>query len=166
MHTRSVTGWQAITIYSSLWLGSCRAYWTLPTPNYPSYCRQSLVSQQNRWWSFSLRIFWCQWWHWWDSARHNCPHFDRGGFWVVLLIIYSDFCKVECCLDEWVTGEREDVDFSANTYTPKYEQHLARLKDFDAKTRVNKIMPRLCQHLLANAKYVLFLPIIRCQCWY
>ena len=71
-------------------------------------------------------------------------------------IICSDFRKVECCLDEWVTGEREDVDFSANTYAPKYEQHMARLKDFDGKTKADKIVPRLCQLLLMNAKYVLF----------
>ncbi|KAF5328972.1 hypothetical protein D9611_013502 [Ephemerocybe angulata] len=55
---------------------------------------------------------------------------------------------IECVLDEWVSGEHVEVQFSANSYHAKYDQHIATLEAFDENTAEDRILPRLLEHIL------------------
>ncbi|KAJ7588278.1 hypothetical protein C8J56DRAFT_941262 [Mycena floridula] len=59
---------------------------------------------------------------------------------------------IECCLDEWQSGEHVNVQFTANVYQEKYEAHLKTLKAFHARTKDANIIPKMCVRLLKNAR--------------
>ncbi|KAG6839010.1 hypothetical protein C0991_006603, partial [Blastosporella zonata] len=59
---------------------------------------------------------------------------------------------IECCLEEWQSGEYHDVTFLVTAYQTKYKAHLAALREFDVKTKEHNIVPRLRKHLLRNAR--------------
>ncbi|KAK6983969.1 hypothetical protein R3P38DRAFT_2455019, partial [Favolaschia claudopus] len=47
---------------------------------------------------------------------------------------------LENCIDEWVTGVRADVAFTANDYREVYDSHLKALDQFDAHTKKHGIV--------------------------
>nr|GAT44443.1 predicted protein [Mycena chlorophos] len=54
---------------------------------------------------------------------------------------------IENCLDEWASGTRVNINFTADEYRPIYEAHVAALIDFEAagakKQVLNKILTRI-----------------------
>ncbi|TEB21572.1 hypothetical protein FA13DRAFT_1642615 [Coprinellus micaceus] len=79
------------------------------------------------------------------------PAFSRDNS-IPLPTIALVFTAIEAILDNWVTGEWKDSDFSAEVYRPKFDRHLWMLKDFEVKTSEAKILPRLRTHLLTKAR--------------
>jgi hypothetical protein len=64
------------------------------------------------------------------------------------------FLEIHGALDEWVTGQREDVEFRSQLYREHYVKHLAGLKALERHTAKEQIVPRLRKHWLKTALYV------------
>ncbi|EPQ55384.1 hypothetical protein GLOTRDRAFT_129660, partial [Gloeophyllum trabeum ATCC 11539] len=58
---------------------------------------------------------------------------------------------IENVLDEWRTGEREDIQFTAKLYQAKYDRHLYELERFHDKTKRYRIIPSIQTDLLNQA---------------
>ncbi|KAG1884655.1 hypothetical protein F4604DRAFT_1919126 [Suillus subluteus] len=59
---------------------------------------------------------------------------------------------MECCVDEWTTGVREDVKFSSVSYGPVYLAHLDSLQWFEGCTAPYKLLDRILDNLLDVAQ--------------
>ncbi|KAG1859332.1 hypothetical protein DFJ58DRAFT_780680 [Suillus subalutaceus] len=59
---------------------------------------------------------------------------------------------MECCVDEWTTGVREDVKFSSVSYGPVYLAHLNSLQQFEERTAPYKLLDRILDNLLDMAR--------------
>ena len=55
--------------------------------------------------------------------------------------------QIECCIDEWGTGTRVDIHFTADAYQGIYEEHLHVFNNFADYCRKNGC-PDLVQTLL------------------
>ncbi|KAG1873946.1 hypothetical protein F4604DRAFT_1582389, partial [Suillus subluteus] len=64
---------------------------------------------------------------------------------------------MECCVDEWTTGVREDVKFSSASYGPVYLAHLDSLQRFEERTAPYKLLDRILDNLLDVARCVSYL---------
>ncbi|KAF8067065.1 hypothetical protein FPV67DRAFT_1417403, partial [Lyophyllum atratum] len=71
---------------------------------------------------------------------------------IPLVTIAFVLTAVECCLDEWQSGEHQDVPFSVTGYQDKFDVHLQTLKSFETNTKDANIVPRLLKHILKNAR--------------
>ncbi|KAG6913839.1 hypothetical protein DXG01_003990 [Tephrocybe rancida] len=81
-----------------------------------------------------------------------CAEYSDRENGIPLVTIALVLTAIECCLDEWQSGERQDLAFSVTTYSPKYKSHLRNLQDFQAKTQEANIVPRIRKHLLKTAR--------------
>lgn len=43
--------------------------------------------------------------------------------------------QIECCIDEWISGIRSDIPFSAALYKDVYEDHIRCLERFNRVTK-------------------------------
>ncbi|KAG1867731.1 hypothetical protein F4604DRAFT_1927535 [Suillus subluteus] len=59
---------------------------------------------------------------------------------------------IECCIDEWLTGVKEDIKFSSAAYAPVYQVHLTSLRHFDERTSVYKLLEKICDNVLDVAR--------------
>ncbi|KAL6305982.1 hypothetical protein BKA93DRAFT_775949 [Sparassis latifolia] len=60
---------------------------------------------------------------------------------------------IECGIDEWATGIKEDIAFSAASYKEVYEAHLHCLEDFEKHTVKYGIVRKLREMLHSNARF-------------
>ncbi|SJK99346.1 uncharacterized protein ARMOST_02639 [Armillaria ostoyae] len=84
-----------------------------------------------------------------DEGANN-PYFLQDG--IPLPTIALVFTVIECCLDEWQTGQHVDVQFTAASYKEKYNGHLKTLQDFDQRTKEVGIIPKLRYSLAKKAR--------------
>ncbi|KAI0948855.1 hypothetical protein AcV7_009486 [Taiwanofungus camphoratus] len=61
---------------------------------------------------------------------------------------------IECAIDEWATGVKEDIPFTAASYKETYNAHLRVLRDFDDHTRKYGLLRQLREHLHRVARSV------------
>ncbi|KAG1794062.1 hypothetical protein EV424DRAFT_1335561, partial [Suillus variegatus] len=54
---------------------------------------------------------------------------------------------IECCIDEWMQGVKEDIRFTAIAYGSVYNNHLNSLQRFDERTAPYKLFERICDNL-------------------
>ncbi|KAG1867211.1 hypothetical protein DFJ58DRAFT_768940 [Suillus subalutaceus] len=59
---------------------------------------------------------------------------------------------MECCIDEWSTGVRDDIKFSSVSYAPVYLAHLDLLQRFDGHTALYKLLETIRDTLLDVAR--------------
>ncbi|KAG1874427.1 hypothetical protein F4604DRAFT_1680960 [Suillus subluteus] len=52
---------------------------------------------------------------------------------------------IECCIDEWLTGVKEDIKFSSAAYAPVYQR-------FDERTSAYKLLEKNCDNVLDVAR--------------
>ncbi|KAG2096658.1 hypothetical protein BD769DRAFT_1335435, partial [Suillus cothurnatus] len=50
---------------------------------------------------------------------------------------------MECCINEWLTGVREDIKFASVTYSPVYLVHLESLQRFEERTAAYKLLAKI-----------------------
>ncbi|KAG1784618.1 uncharacterized protein HD556DRAFT_1221226, partial [Suillus plorans] len=50
---------------------------------------------------------------------------------------------IECCIDEWLPGIKEDIKFTSATYGAVYNNHLGSLLRFDERTAPYKLLERI-----------------------
>ncbi|KAH7904196.1 hypothetical protein BJ138DRAFT_1119639 [Hygrophoropsis aurantiaca] len=60
---------------------------------------------------------------------------------------------IECCIDEWATGIKEDIKFSAAAYGSVYRAHLSSLTKFGEHTKKYNLLEKLSQRLHTNARF-------------
>ncbi|KAG2111753.1 hypothetical protein DEU56DRAFT_985303 [Suillus clintonianus] len=60
---------------------------------------------------------------------------------------------IECCIDEWMQGVKEDIRFTAITYGSVYNNHLNSLQRFDERTAPYKLFERICDNLHDVARF-------------
>ncbi|KAK0431830.1 hypothetical protein EV421DRAFT_1720165 [Armillaria borealis] len=84
-----------------------------------------------------------------DEGAMN-PNFLKEG--IPLPAIVLVFTVIECCLDEWQTGQHVDMQFTAASYKHKYENYLKTLQDFDKQMKDIGIIPKLRQSLTKWAR--------------
>ncbi|KIK32086.1 hypothetical protein CY34DRAFT_38169, partial [Suillus luteus UH-Slu-Lm8-n1] len=54
---------------------------------------------------------------------------------------------IECCIDEWMQGVKEDIKFTAAAYGSVYNNHLDSLQRFDQRTAPYKLFEKICDNL-------------------
>ncbi|KIM91541.1 hypothetical protein PILCRDRAFT_24857, partial [Piloderma croceum F 1598] len=54
---------------------------------------------------------------------------------------------IENSIDEWGSGHKTDINFTAVAYKPVYEQHLRMLDKFEEHTKEHGILPKILQRL-------------------
>ncbi|KAG1809660.1 uncharacterized protein BJ212DRAFT_1378814 [Suillus subaureus] len=54
---------------------------------------------------------------------------------------------IECCIDKWLQGIKEDTKSTSTTYGPVYNSHLGSLLRFDERTAPYKLLERICTNL-------------------
>ncbi|TDL30147.1 hypothetical protein BD410DRAFT_834329 [Rickenella mellea] len=60
---------------------------------------------------------------------------------------------IQCCIDEWSTGVREKIEFSAASYSSDYNKHLEVIEDFAKRTVAFQMVPKLLTRILKNARF-------------
>ncbi|KAF8122192.1 hypothetical protein EV363DRAFT_1183461 [Boletus edulis] len=73
--------------------------------------------------------------------------FPMAGVALILTVV-----SVEACIDEWSSGDRNDIPFNEPTFRPVYQNHLNQLRKFAALTKDHEIMPKLLSHLDNNGR--------------
>ncbi|KAI0287420.1 hypothetical protein BC826DRAFT_917178, partial [Russula brevipes] len=59
---------------------------------------------------------------------------------------------IECGINEWRTGSREDIDFKLSDYKNTYEDHVVMLNIFKDETQNIGIVPKIQNKLYQNAQ--------------
>ena len=62
-----------------------------------------------------------------------------------------------CGIDEWGTGIKTDVAFTAMDYRPVFSAHLQCLYDFREATKRHNLLERICTKLYDVGQYVISL---------
>ncbi len=57
----------------------------------------------------------------------------------------------ECCLDEWETGDRIKIQFSAAMYEDKYRSHCNTLSSIASKQGGANVVKKLCLKIMKRA---------------
>ncbi|KAG1775839.1 hypothetical protein EV702DRAFT_1233191 [Suillus placidus] len=67
-------------------------------------------------------------------------------------IIALILTAIECCIDEWITGVKEDIKFLSNAYSSVYVGHLRSLQHFDEWTSAYKLLGKIADNILDVAR--------------
>ena len=60
--------------------------------------------------------------------------------------------SIENSIDEWGSGHKIDIHFTAAAYKPVYEEHLKNLDKFADHTKDYGILPKILQRLHNNGR--------------
>ncbi|KAJ7062181.1 hypothetical protein C8F01DRAFT_126258 [Mycena amicta] len=74
------------------------------------------------------------------------PMFPKPAFALVLTVI-------ECCIDEWLSGVRTDVPFTAAEYASVYRGHLTSLEEFEKRTAPHPILEKILMRIHTDARF-------------
>ncbi|KAG1719440.1 uncharacterized protein EDB91DRAFT_1065646, partial [Suillus paluster] len=85
-----------------------------------------------------------------DEGIVYAKYFDPLPVQTIALILTA----IECCIDEWMTGVKEDIKFSSVAYSPVYLIHLKSLRRFEERTAAYKLLGKIGVDLLDIARYV------------
>ena len=69
---------------------------------------------------------------------------------------------MECGIDEWGTGIKTDVAFTAADYRTVFDSHLRCLRDFQEATKKYELLDKICTKLYNIGWYIISLFIINC----
>ncbi|KZT03691.1 uncharacterized protein LAESUDRAFT_659244, partial [Laetiporus sulphureus 93-53] len=92
---------------------------------------------------------------------------DKRDDGIVLQEVYCPFpfiafatvlMAIECAIDEWVSGTREDVTFTIEAYKHRFEHHLSAIKSYNTASSDLEIMKKICHRVFEdgciNAKVI------------
>ncbi|KAG1764173.1 hypothetical protein EV702DRAFT_982245 [Suillus placidus] len=85
-----------------------------------------------------------------DEGVIHGRYFEPLPVEIIALILTA----IECCIDEWITGVKEDIKFSSNAYSSVYVGHLSSLQRFDERTSAYKLLGKIADNILDIARYV------------
>ncbi|KAG1883341.1 hypothetical protein F4604DRAFT_1677680 [Suillus subluteus] len=69
------------------------------------------------------------------------------------LVIALVLTTIECCINKWLQGLKEDVKFTLATYGTVYHGHFSSLQHFDEHTAPYKLLERICTNLHDTARF-------------
>ena len=73
-----------------------------------------------------------------------------SAFFIIIFSVLK-YSKVDCCIDEWMTGIRTECAFTTAAYRDTYNEHLRCLKDFQEHCKDtygnNGIFENICEKL-------------------
>ncbi|KAH7920043.1 hypothetical protein BV22DRAFT_1021966, partial [Leucogyrophana mollusca] len=89
----------------------------------------------------------------WFANRHDegviyHQYFDPMPVETIALVLTA----TECCIDEWATGIKEDIKFTAAAYADVYKAHLKCLLKFGEHTRKYDLLGKIRRDLYINAR--------------
>jgi hypothetical protein len=61
---------------------------------------------------------------------------------------------MECGIDEWGTGIKTEIAFTAADYRPVFEAHLKTLREFEKHTKKHSLLDKICTKLYNVGRYV------------
>ncbi|KAF7295757.1 hypothetical protein HMN09_01118200 [Mycena chlorophos] len=61
--------------------------------------------------------------------------------------------KIENCIDEWASGSRTDINFTANEYRPVYEAHIEALEAFKVAGSKTQILEKILTRIHAVGRF-------------
>lgn len=64
----------------------------------------------------------------------------------------DSFLQIECCIDEWVSGTRTDIEFGMD-YEATYEKHIKELDRFEERTKQHDLLDGLLIKLYNRGRY-------------
>ncbi|KAI6017371.1 hypothetical protein BKA83DRAFT_114438 [Pisolithus microcarpus] len=84
----------------------------------------------------------------WFANKHDegvmfPEHFKPFPYPTLALVLTA----IECCIDEWATGKRGDISFTAQEYRSVYEAYLKCLQDFDDATKDVGVLRAICSRI-------------------
>ncbi|KAG1722537.1 uncharacterized protein EDB91DRAFT_203809, partial [Suillus paluster] len=79
-----------------------------------------------------------------DKGIVYAKYFDPLPVQTIALILTA----IECCIDKWMTGVKEDIKFSSVAYSPGYLLHLNSLRRFEEQTAAYKLLSKIGVDLL------------------
>ncbi|KAG1750515.1 uncharacterized protein EDB91DRAFT_1244096 [Suillus paluster] len=90
----------------------------------------------------------------WFANRHNegvvyHKYFNPMPVEVIALVLTT----IECCIDEWLQGLKEDIKFTLATYGTVYHDHFGSLQRFNEHTAPYKLLERICINLHDTARF-------------
>ncbi|KAG1764085.1 hypothetical protein EV702DRAFT_1037447, partial [Suillus placidus] len=90
----------------------------------------------------------------WFANRHDegvihHKYFDPMPIKVIALVLTA----IECCIDEWLQGLKEDIKFTSATYGIVYHGHLGSLQCFDDRMAPYKLLERIHTNLHDLARF-------------
>ncbi|KAG2360043.1 hypothetical protein BDR07DRAFT_1261104, partial [Suillus spraguei] len=62
---------------------------------------------------------------------------------VLTAMSHIPYSYIECCIDEWAQGLKEDIKFTSATYGSVYKGHLASLQRFQQHTAPYKLLEKI-----------------------
>ncbi|KAG1818054.1 uncharacterized protein BJ212DRAFT_122398 [Suillus subaureus] len=90
----------------------------------------------------------------WFANRHDegvihHKYFNPMPIEVIALVLTT----IECCIDEWLQGLKEDIKFTSATYGTVYHGHFGSLQRFDERTAPYKLLERIRTNLHNTARF-------------
>ena len=61
---------------------------------------------------------------------------------------------MECGIDEWGTGIKTEVPFTAMDYRPMFDAHLKCLREFREATKKHELLDKICLKLYNVGRYI------------
>ncbi|KAG1897052.1 uncharacterized protein F5891DRAFT_1051148 [Suillus fuscotomentosus] len=100
----------------------------------------------------------------WFTNRHDegvihHKYFNPMPVEVIALVLTT----IECCIDEWLQGLKEDIKFTSATYGTVYHGHFCSLQRFDERTAPYKLLDKIRVNLHDVARCV-YERHDRCRC--
>ncbi|KAG0698766.1 hypothetical protein DFH29DRAFT_877762 [Suillus ampliporus] len=86
--------------------------------------------------------------HWDEGVVHN-KYFDPIPIPTVALVL----TVIECCINKWITGIKEDITFSSANYAHIFHDHVNSLMKFNDHTYQYKLLECLRQNLHDTARF-------------
>ncbi|KAG1867723.1 hypothetical protein F4604DRAFT_1927517 [Suillus subluteus] len=90
----------------------------------------------------------------WFANRHDKgiiyhKYFNPMPIEVITLVLTT----IECCINEWLQGLKEDVKFTSATYGTVYYGHFGSLQCFNERMAPYKLLERICTNLHDTARF-------------
>ncbi|KAG2112915.1 hypothetical protein BD769DRAFT_1391754 [Suillus cothurnatus] len=90
----------------------------------------------------------------WFANQHDegvvyHEYFNPMPIEVIALVLTT----IECCIDEWLQGLKEDVKFTSATYGTVYHGHFGSLQRFDERTAPYRLLERIRTNLHDTARF-------------
>ncbi|KAG2135269.1 hypothetical protein DEU56DRAFT_949198 [Suillus clintonianus] len=89
---------------------------------------------------------------WYSNKKDEGVMFDKLFTLFPIPALALVYTAAECCVDEWVDGERIDISFSCGEYKEAYDKHLANLKKFHVRTKDHGILDGILKEINDNGR--------------
>ncbi|KAJ7060230.1 hypothetical protein C8F01DRAFT_1141987 [Mycena amicta] len=90
---------------------------------------------------------------WFSNQRNDGPSHPEVFKPLPLRALALVLTVMENCVDEWITGTRVDVPFTANKYRSVYQSHIKSLEAFQVHGARHQILEKILTKLHNNGRF-------------